>query len=170
MAYQPGRDLEERLNQLNEQKQNCVNSSKILICASKAVTMYCISGGIFPKEDLVEALAQYSPQVFENERITDYLSELPRRIGRENAKGLASLFLDESKNYIRQLKELENRIEFEKNRPSGGLKRTMYSMFDGQEKPDLIEDEYRPNDGTLHSWVENLWIDFHNHMVKSFKE
>lgn len=170
MTYQPGRDLEEKLNQLYEQRQNYENCSKTLICASKAITMYCVSGGIFPKEELVEGLAQHAPQIFENETITDYLSELPRRIGRAEAKGLSLMLLDEGKKYIQELKKLEQKIKIEEERPKYGLSRTMYAMFNGGEEPDIISDEYRPNDGTIHSWLENLCIDFHNHIAKSFKK
>jgi|GEM_PF-5353021 len=162
-----GQDLDERIAYLKNEHQKYENTAKGLMCLAKTVTAHSVSEGTVQKKEIVESIAQYAPLALENETITDYLSSLPREMDKKETKDLTFMLLDESKKYIQGIKKLENQMETEQKRPKGGLNRLIYSMFDGREEPDIRTD-YQDN-RTIHGWLENLWIDFHNHAIKNVK-
>jgi hypothetical protein len=138
----------------------------------------CNSGYNLKKSDLLEIMEQYSPQIMEQKTTTKFFKRMPERLGEEEIHSIRELIARQISSYRRTEKKLEEFVENTESLPKqvqgGGLKRTLEYISkcafkrEGEELETDIRTDYKPNDGSIHNWLENLWIDAHNHIVKSW--
>lgn len=127
------------------------------------------------KTDLLEIMDEYTPEILEDKSARTYFRSLPNNLEEEELESVKGLLSNQHENYEQTASNLERFVEKATGHEAGGgLKRTINyiskCMFrrEGEElEPDLRTD-YKPNDGSIHNWLENMWIDAHNHIVKNW--